>query len=398
MAIGGGQCLPLDEIDFQKKVGFEDAYWPIEKNDIDPFLKKALSILDIPQPGPEVVLDREFGIREIGFSYSQVRFGGKYRERLNASKNVTYVTNANLTGLKTDGQRVVSGTVTNFLGQSANVKAKHFILAMGGIENSRMLLWCNHQTKGKIVDPRSPLGRYWMEHPSFKVGHALIDFKVARLTHYRKRFVGLTDAVQRKLPALNCRIVVREIPREGTKALLRDLLCVAPKAGAWAASLVGKNLGCGGSLEAEWEQEPIWNNHVGLSETKRDRFGIPLTELHWKKTDRDLATLRNSLSQFNDYLLARNLGRIKFFNWVFGDDGFPDYRVTGDDGAGYHLMGGTRMADRVKNGVVDSNCRVFGQSNLYIAGSSVFPSSGAANPTLTIVQLSLRLAEHLRSA
>ncbi len=390
-----GHCVPLGESDFQKKEGFENAHWPIEKKGLDPFLKKALSILDIRQPQDDIVLDQEFGIKEIGISYSQVRFGEKYRERLNASKHVTYVTNANLTGLKTDGQRVVSVTATNFFGQSANVKAKHFILAMGGIENSRMLLWSNHQTKGKCVDPRAPLGHYWMEHPSFRVGHALVQLEMAKT---KMRLVGLTDAVKRKLSTLDCRFWVRELPREGTQALVRDLLCVAPKAGAWAASRVGKNLVCGTTLFADWEQEPIWDNHVKLSETKRDRFGIPLTELHWKKTDRDLATLRKSLSQFNDYVMARNLGRIKFTNWVFSNDGFPDYRVTNDSGAGYHHMGGTRMADTVKNGVVDSNCRVFGQENLYIAGSSVFPSGGSANPTLTIVQLALRLSEHLRNS
>jgi choline dehydrogenase-like flavoprotein len=397
----GGQCILLGERDFQKKEGFEDARWPIEKKDVEPFLEKTLSILDIPRPGDDAILDHGFGIKAIGVSYSKVRFGEKYRERLNSSKNITYVTNANLTGLKTDGQRVVSANATNFSGQSANVRARHYILAMGGIENSRMLLWFNQQTNGKIVDPRAPLGRYWMEHPSFTVGHALIDLKPpksAPYVPYGKRIVGLTDAARGKLSTLNCLIVARELPREGTKALLRDLLCVAPQAGAWAASLVGKGLVCGERLNAEWEQEPIWGNHVRLSETKRDRFGIPLTELHWKKTDRDLATLRKSVSQFNDYVMASNLGRIKFLNWVFGNDGFPDYRVTGDSGAGYHHMGGTRMADSVKNGVVDSTCRVFGQSNLFVAGSSVFPSSGAANPTLTIVQLSLRLAEHLRNA
>ncbi|UVT21229.1 MAG: GMC family oxidoreductase [Nitrospira sp.] len=392
----GGHCLPLAEIDFQKKEGFEDAYWPIEKNALDPFLGKALSILEIPEPPHDVVVDREFGIRQIGASHSLVRFGEKYRERLNSSTNVIYVTNANLTGLQTDGQRVVSVTATNYSGQSTDVKAKHFILAMGGIENSRMLLWCNHQTKGKIVDPRAPLGRYWMEHPAFTVGEALVDLKLTPL-YQGKSLVGLTDAVKGKLSTLNCTISVRGMSTEGTRALLRDLLCVAPKAGAWAASLVGENLVCGKILRAQWEQEPIWNNHVKLSETKRDRFGIPMTELHWKKTGRDLATLRKSLSQFNDYVMARNFGRIKFANWVFGNDGFPDYRETDDEGAGWHHMGGTRMADTVKNGVVDTNCRVFGQNNLYVAGSSVFPSGGAANPTLTIVQLALRLAKHLRN-
>lgn len=395
-----GQCIPLVEIDFQKKEGFEDAHWPIEKKDLDPFLEKALSILDVPQPRNEVVLDSEFGIRETSASISHVRFGKKFRERLDSSKNVTYVTNANLTGLKADGQHVLGANATNFAGQSANIKAKHFILAMGGIENSRMLMWCNNQTNGKIVDPSAPLGRYWMEHPGFKVGHALVDLNMPMYGDQRVLFLGLTDAVKRKLSILDCRIVLKEIPSVGTKGLLRDLLCVAPKVGQWAASLAEKNIVCGASLSAEWEQEPIWNNHVKLSETKRDRFGIPLTELHWKKTDRDLATLQKSLSQFNDYLMARNHGRIKFFDWVFGKDGYP---VTGGDnvdhaGASYHHMGGTRMAHTVKNGVVDSNCRVFGQGNLYVAGSSVFPSGGEANPTLTIVQLSLRLAEHLRYA
>ncbi len=79
--------------------------------------------------------------------------------------------------------------------------------------------------------------------------------------------------------------------------------------------------------------------------------------------------------------------------WVLGEGDFP----TDDQLAGSHHMGGTRMATSAVHGVVDSNCKVFGQSNLYIAGSSVFPSSGYANPTLTIVQLALRLADHLRA-
>ena len=391
-----GECRPLGEIDFQKKEGFEDAHWPIEKKDLDPFLEKALSVLDVPQPRNDVVLDSELGIKETSLSKSGVRFGEKYRERLDSSKNVTYVTNANLTGLKTDGQHVLGAHATNFAGQSANVKAKHFILAMGGIENSRMLIWCNNQTNGKLVDPRAPLGRYWMEHPSFRVGHALVDLKMNKSDHNSYLFLGLTDAVKSKLSILDCRIELEETPSVGTKALLKDLLCVAPKVGEWAASLAKKNIVCGARLSAEWEQEPIWNNHVKLSETKRDRFGIPLTELHLKKTDRDLVTLQKSLSQLNDYLMARNHGRIKFFDWVFGKDGYPvdDYVAANPN----HHIGGTRMAHTVKNGVVDSNCRVFGQGNLYVAGSSVFPSSGAANPTLTIVQLSLRLAEHLRYA
>lgn len=93
--------------------------------------------------------------------------------------------------------------------------------------------------------------------------------------------------------------------------------------------------------------------------------------------------------------MAGNHGRLKLEEWVFGNTGYP---VRYDEGGSWHHMGGTRMAQTIQHGVVDADCRVFGQGNLYIAGSSVFPTSGQANPTLTIVQLALRLAEHLRSA
>lgn len=392
----GGWSYPLNELAFKKKEGFEDAQWPIEKKDLDPFFDKALSVLDIGPPRNDVLLDSEFGIKEYSISISRVRFGQRYREKLNSSKHITCVTNANLTGLKTDGQHVVAATVTNFAGQSASVKATHFILAMGGIENSRMLLWLNHQMNGTLVDSRAPLGRYWMEHPAYKVGQALVDFKIPKTDYYIPHLMlGFTEAVIRKLSILDCGFLLEEIPSKDTKGLLRDLICVAPKVGEWAASLAGKNIVCGAKLIAGWEQEPIWSNHVKLSDTKRDRFGIPLVELHWKKTDRDRVTLQKALSQFNDFLMARNHGRIKLDDWVFGNGGYPS---SADDGVSYHHMGGTRMAHTVQNGVVDSNCRVFGQGNLYVAGSSVFPSGGEANPTLTIVQLSLRLAEHLRNA
>jgi len=392
----GGWCMPLTDLAFQKKPGFEDAHWPIEKKDLDPFLGKALSVLDTRPINSDVVLDAEFGITEFSISLSKVRFGQRYRENLKSSKNITCVTNANLTGLKTNGQHILSATATNFAGQSATVKAKHFILAMGGIENSRLLMWCNQQTGGKVVDPKAPLGRYWMEHPNYVLGHALVDFKIPKKDYYIPQLLlRFTDAVIRKLSILECCIVLEEVASVGTTGLLKDLACVAPKIGEWAASLAGKNIVCGARLLAGWEQEPIWSNHVKLSETKRDRFGIPMVELHWKKTERDRHTLQKALTHFNDYLMARNRGRIKVEDWVFAKDGYP---VRGDDGVSYHHMGGTRMAHSVEKGVVDANCRVYGQDNLYVAGSSVFPTGGDANPTLAIVQLSLRLAEHLHHA
>jgi hypothetical protein len=236
-----------------------------------------------------------------------------------------------------------------------------------------------------------------MEHPDYSVGYVLIDLKLPKHDYSNRPhlLLSFTNAIKRKLSMLECSMRVVELPSEDTKGLLKDLICVAPKIGEWAASLAGKNIVCGAALTAWWEQEPVWSNHVKLSDTKGDRFGIPLTELHWKKTDRDRATLQKALTQFSDYLMAGNHGRLRPHEWVLAKDGYPS--ITATNGVSYHHMGGTRMAHTVNKGVVDANCRVFGKDNLYVAGSSVFPSGGEANPTLTIVQLSLRLAEHLQN-
>lgn len=392
----GGWSYQLTEYAFKEKPGFEDAQWPIEKKDLDPFVDKARALLNIKTPPDDVLLDRDFGIKEFRISYSRVKFGQVYRERLASSQRITCVTSANLTGLQTDGRNIVAASVTNFKGQSTKVVAKNFILAMGGIENSRMLLWFNQQANGQLIDRRAPLGRYWMEHPAYRAGYALVDLNIPKTEYFKPQLLlTFTEETFKKLGILECSFVLEAMPSSGTKGLLQELICVAPKVGEWAATLAGKNLVCGGRFIIGWEQEPVWSNHVKLSETKRDRFGIPTVELHWKKTERDRATMQKAITHFNEFLMTKNHGRLKLSDWVFAKEGYPS---TANDGVSYHHIGGTRMAHTVEKGVVDKNCRVFGKENLYVAGSSVFPSGGEANPTLSIVQLSLRLADHLLKA
>jgi choline dehydrogenase-like flavoprotein len=79
-------------------------------------------------------------------------------------------------------------------------------------------------------------------------------------------------------------------------------------------------------------------------------------------------------------------------DWV--RDGRPDDAVVIDLG---HPMGTTRMSDDPATGVVDGNCRVHGVDGLFVAGGSVIPTSGHANPTLMMLALTLRLADHLLS-
>ena len=125
--------------------------------------------------------------------------------------------------------------------------------------------------------------------------------------------------------------------------------------------------------------------------TDRDRLGVPRAELHWRLGDLERTSARNAALMLATECARRGVGRVRLDDWVLARGAFP----ADDEIKGNHHMGGTRMSRDARRGVVDANCRVHGCANLFVAGSSVFPSGGASNPTLTIVQLALRLADHL---
>jgi hypothetical protein len=152
-----------------------------------------------------------------------------------------------------------------------------------------------------------------------------------------------------------------------------------PPAGTLGASCV---LGCA------CEQAPNPQSRVTLSE-ERDALGMQHGRLEWRLSETDKLSLNRTLHAVATEFGALGVGRVAP---TLSDDGQWPEEVLG----GYHHMGTTRMADSPERGVVDANCRVHGVDNLYIAGSSVFATSGASNPTLTIVALALRLADHLR--
>lgn len=384
-----GWCRTLDEVDFLPKPAFHDARWPIRKADLDAYYDQAAEILELPQiPGDDVLSDEQ-GIKQINFVFSPpVHFALKYEDEVEASDNIFLCLKANVTSVNTDGGKVTDLDVEDYDGNRTKARAGAFVLATGGIENSRLLLWSQEKNDGRLIDAASPLGRYWMEHPHFTIGQALVD---ASLTSEERLFFSLTQEKQLELGVLNCGLRLAPTEYDDSKKLIADLACVAPDLGIWTMRQLNKDLVCGAILRAAWEQEPRIDNRIQLSASEKDRFGMPRSELYWRKSFRDLETVRKSALQFADYLIASGKGRIKLEDWVLGQGDYPE----NDELIGYHHMGGTRMADGPGQGVVDSDCKVFGQDNLYITGSSIFPSGGHANPTLTIVQLAVRLADHL---
>jgi choline dehydrogenase-like flavoprotein len=386
----GGFSQPLEAIDFETKVAGIETEWPIRRADLDPYLPAAESILELPAAVPDQPLGDS--LRHTSMRYSPpVNFAIKFRPALERSPQVVVVLDACATNLVESGGRIVSLEVRSGDGPPRTVRASRYVLCAGGIENSRLLLWANARNGGRVVREPAALGRYWMEHPHFTLGEALLDERAPfEYDRWSIAWVSPNPSVLRERKMLNVGLRITRRNREASNQLIADLACVAPELGQWAMAKLRRRLYCGAMLRASWEQSPQPWNRVVLG-AERDRYGIPRAELHWRLNDFDRQTAMKAAVMFGEEVARRGYGRVRLDPWVLGRGTFP----ADDEIKGNHHMGGTRMNRDPRRGVVDPDLKVHGLSNLYVGGSSVFPSGGAANPTLTIVQLALRHAEHL---
>jgi choline dehydrogenase-like flavoprotein len=138
------------------------------------------------------------------------------------------------------------------------------------------------------------------------------------------------------------------------------------------------------------EQPPNPASRLTLG-AQEDAFGLRRIRLDWRVGVAEQRTFQRNWSTFAQAIKSAELGMVKA---VPGEDeeAWPPAELQGLRG---HHMGTTRMSTNPKDGVVDADCRVHGLANLFVAGSSVFPTAGAGTPTLTIVALAIRLADHL---
>ena len=379
-----GMCRSFEKIDFEREYLGNIYKWPIKFNDIEKYKKKACEILEVPSEFDDND-EANSNIKSIDFNMSTVNFKEKYYKEFLLDQNISLFINANLTKFNGQNRKIKSINVQSLNGNKLELSAKKIIVATGGIENCRILLWIDKFYPNLFFEKNLPIGKYWMEHPHFTLGKAIIDKKKISNTYY-----SLKGDVQKKLEILNCGFRIIHLDEINTTELIRDLICVAPKLGNKLAKLAGKNLVCGAVFKAAWEQSPSINSAVSLTK-ELDSFGIPRANLHWKKNKLDRTTLKKSIAAFNEWILNGDNGRLNLYDWISKDLSYP---ADGELG-GHHHMGGTRMHESKSYGVVNSDCKVYGSDNLYVSGSSLFTTGGHNNPTLPIVQLALRLSEHL---
>ncbi|TPK41099.1 GMC family oxidoreductase [Mesorhizobium sp. B2-5-3] len=386
-----GWCRVLDKQDFEPKAWVPDTGWPIRRSDIEPYLGEVRDILELPDFRPDAPVSDD--IRWVQLIKSgAVRFAEKYADELDKSRNIAVVLNTCATELAGDGRRVTGARLWS-QGQDAGFfSADYFIVSTGGLENSRLLLWSNQRSNGGVVPNATALGRYWMEHPTFQGGNAILsDYGAFEVDAVNEAFFSPMPAAMERLRIMNFGIRLIETPYPGVKDLIADLACTAPNMAEWLSGRLNQNLRCAAQLYVAWEQAPLASNRVELSKTVVDHAGVPRIELHWKKSDLERRTLLEGLRLFGTTLAQKNLGRVRIADWISNGGDYP----TDEETAGHHHMGGTRMGTDAATSVVDANCKVHGMNNLYVGGSSVFCTSGQCNPTTTITALACRLGEHL---
>jgi len=304
-------------------------------------------------------------------------------------------------------------------GRTFNLRARCFVIACGAIENARVLLLSRHAGLPSLTVGGGAIGAFFMEHPAIVAGVLQAPLPGDMPTFFRRHLsggtpilgaLGVSGDALRSEGLLNVAFYLRERPAAlmtaGGRTLARvffdlatrrrphirgrEIVRAARSLPALAlAALRPPRLGRGPptvAVSAVMEQRPDRRSRVTLG-AHRDVFGLPVARLEWRVDDADLDSARKALAILNADLEASGLA---------GVTPLLDVESRPVLWPSYHHLGTTRMSRGPDQGVVDKNCQVHGMNNLYICGGSVFPSGGLANPTLTIVALALRLADHLR--
>ncbi|MSR60900.1 MAG: GMC family oxidoreductase [Planctomycetes bacterium] len=409
--IWGAKCARLDESDFEARAWMPGSGWPFARAELQPFYDRACELLRVPpfDYDPATPFDLERPPLAVGAGdrmttatrhLSPVRGGpgsalAEYKQAATGAANVEVLLHANVLELVPDAaatrvERVRVGTLG---GNRFAVRARLFVLCAGGVENARLLLVSRSGGAPQgLGNAHDLVGRHFSNHATFGPGVALAFTRATEsLDLYTTRdpdkiwgVLALSKAAQAREQRPNFTVTMG--PSEGPpSAEDKDVVAAACLADG----------GYGGEECATREPVPAYfmleqrlnpESRLTLSE-ERDALGLPRVRLEWRFTPEDADALRGAVRAFACELGAAAQARVRC-EWPAASP-FQEYSPS------RHHIGTTRMHADPAHGVVDADARVHGLANLFVVGSSIFPTPGIANPTLTVIALTLRLAEHL---
>ena len=433
-----GSCKPFDPIDFERRDYIPYSGWPFGRGELEPFYRRAQKICQL---GPYTYdpadwaegEDRAFSLDEAPrlrtgmFQNSPpTRFGVAYRADLAGLPMLRVYLHANVTAIETNAE---ASAVTALRvacragGPSLTVRAGSYVLAAGGIEHPRLLLVSDAVETAGLGNAHDLVGRFFMDHPNlgktadivFARSYpnlAFYDYHVVRGIKVCGYLTATAEAQRRaELPNFSISLDRGQLADQSTAAAALRAIYKSARSGHWPDHLaqhLGQVLGDLDGLadllyERAADRQPALYSTFYSCECppdpasrvalvrETDALGLRRVQLDWRLPGDFIATMRRAHRLLGEELGRAGLGRLR----VNATEEVEDPLASVENG--HHHMGTTRMHVDPRQGVVDADCRVHGTANLYIAGSSVFPTYSLDDPTMTIVALALRLADHLKT-
>lgn len=439
----GGQLVPMMASELRERSWIPGSGWPLTLDQLDPYYRRVEQLLKTEGPPyDENNFERlripapEFDAQELRVRFSQWtalgrrNFAVRWRRQLEKSRNVTVLLDATATAVRCCGPASHCDRieVRSRSDARANIHARAFVIACGGLETARLLLASPLPTGGSVANSSGLVGRYFQDHVSFIAGtirpaqrrnvQALFDPRYAGGTMFSlkvepteramrsnrwlhamahvafqipdalgwmevRRILRSVQAGRFELPSLDEALAMLRGGRELTRLVLARALSNrrrSPDAGSIL-------------LLVDCEQAPNPDSRVYLDRSgDEDPFGMPRLRLDWRLSELEYQTLTGFARKVAQEFQRLGLGQVELARE-------PDFGLRDCPGATrdiFHHMGTTRMSLAPSSGVTDPNLRCHDVDNLYIAGPSVFPAGGIANPTFTALALTLRLADHLK--
>lgn len=405
--VWGGKCAPLDPADFAERAWIPHSGWPVTRAQMQPYYDRACDLLEIPRFPLERPASTQANLQPLaldpadGFFPAPREFskftGGRdkaafdaFRTRFANAPNITVYLYANVLKIRREADQIIGLDVACLNGKRHTAKAARYVLATGGIENVRLLL-----ASGNLGNGNDLVGRFFQGHVTCSndgdagnEGTAIAISRAAPMELYApgKGLMshcvigsGLKAQTRMRTGNFTATLFRADVPDPDSKTIAK------------ANAREGEGEGEGQLLGyfAMTEHFPNPDSRVTLDPEHKDALGMPRVRLTWTYGPEDHAGLERSVTGLADALGASGEGRMC---WAI-----PRGKLLAISSASRHHMGTTRMHSDPGKGVVDADLRLHETKNLYVAGSSVFPTSGIANPTLTILALCMRLADHLKS-
>lgn len=429
-----GYCRANDLIDYEGRPELGLPRWPVTHDDLAPYIERAGVELGIDalhfEPAealssagvdPDNLAETQSpNLLTKNFLFGKgIRLGPRHKDDIAANPNVNPVQYLNLTHIQLtpNGQSVDHLVCKTLTEKTVILRAKKYVICCHGIENARLLLASNDVQSPGIANQSDHVGRYFMDHTHIHASRFVPSAAFPML--YNRRYaenynlnanLSFTDDFTRESGLLQyyCRfnpVYYGEDTRNALRDLRSDMMepgdieflkDVATVTGeiAGVSKDIFLRLGLRNAhpayyeMEHRLEQAPNPDSRVVLSD-RLDALGSRIADLDWRINDHDVDSFRRGQAIVGQELAALGWGRVMEEEITRP---LVEERVAGH----YHQIGTTRMADDPADGVVDANCKVHGVENLYIGGSSIFPTAGYSGPTMMIMAFAMRLADQLK--